>query len=103
VSDFNTAKAACELFADEDIANLSESIAKLQGLKLPANKEHENGNGILFTAALHQSNKSSATEGKVGLLKISRGKEKDIRDLVDTKTTKLAASQAKQEFSRYLQ
>lgn len=96
VSDFNTAKAACELFADEDIANLSESIAKLQGLKLPANKEHENGNGILFTAALHQSNKASATEGKVGLLKISRGKEKDIRDLVNTETTKLAASQAKQ-------
>lgn len=96
ISNFNTIKAACELFTDEDITNLTGSIAKLQDLKLPANKEHENGNGILFTAVLHQSNKTSSTEGKVGLLKISRGKEKDIQDLVNTETTKLAASQAKQ-------
>ncbi|WP_308006170.1 T9SS type A sorting domain-containing protein [uncultured Chryseobacterium sp.] len=96
ISNFNTAKATCELFVDEAINNLKGSIAKLQGLQLPLKKQHEATGEILFTSVLHQDKKGTTTDGKAGLLKISRGTEKSINDLVNAESTKLVATNARQ-------
>ena len=96
VSNFNTNKATCELFMDTDVTNLGESIAKLEGLKLPANKIHENAKAIVLMASLHQAQKM-ATVGKVGLLKIFKGSEKNIdKELMSENHTRLITSKAKQ-------